>query len=98
MVILQSVSLDRLSPVELASEMAGAIAALADIDARYERDREGILRWVGPEASKQRLLERLAASRMRDREELVSWLADASRDRAVPTQEKSPATSLPLAP
>ena len=79
MVTLEPASLDALSPVELASEMAGAIAALADLEARYERDREGILRWVGPEPSKKRLLARLQDSRARDREELAHWLADAYR-------------------
>jgi hypothetical protein len=66
-----------LSQTELAADMAGAIAALADIEARYERDREGILRWVGSDIAKERLLARLQASRVRDREELVQWLADA---------------------
>ena len=79
MVTLEPAPLDALSPAELAAEMSSAVAALADIEARYRRDRDGILRWVGPDIAKRRLLTRLEASRVRDREELVHWLGDARR-------------------
>ena len=82
MVTLQPAPLEALSPTELAADMAGAIAALADIEARYEGDREGIVRWVGPDVAKERLLARLEASRVRDRKDLVQWLAEAHRHAA----------------
>ena len=75
----QPPAIEILSPAELAVEIASATAALADIEARYRRDREGILRWVGPEVAKARLLTRLEAARVRDREELVRWVAHAHR-------------------
>jgi hypothetical protein len=84
LVTLEPASLDTLSPAELASEMAGAIAALADLEARYERDRQGIVRWLGQDAAKQRLLARLEASRVRDRQALVLWLTDARRKAGQP--------------
>jgi hypothetical protein len=84
LVTLQPAPIEALPPADLAAEIASATAALADIEARYRRDREGILRWVGPDAAKQRLLARLDASRVRDREELVQWLADARRQASTP--------------
>jgi hypothetical protein len=72
--------------------MSSAVAGLADIEARYRRDRDGILRWVGPDMAKRRLLARLEASRIRDREELVHWLADARRHATtVPLHNTTPA-------
>jgi hypothetical protein len=96
LVILQAASIDALSQAELEADIASAVAALADIEARYRRDREGILRWVGPDVAKARLLARLEASRVRDREDLVHWLADARRQASQPLAAgRIPAETIP---
>jgi hypothetical protein len=59
---------------DLGAEREEAVAALEDIDARYERDRDGIQRWIGPPQAKERLLARLHARRLAEREPLVRWL------------------------
>ena len=66
---------------ELASERAEAVAALEDIDARYERERDGIQNWLGPQQSKERLLARLHARRRAEREPLVEWLLQVAHSR-----------------
>ena len=73
------VTLNEHSPANLsysdhAAERQEAVAALEDIDARYERDRDGIQNWLGPQQAKDRLLARLHARRLAEREPLVRWL------------------------
>lgn len=63
-----------LSGDEAEIEAEEALAALEDIDARYERDREGLQKWLGPERAKERLLARLQARRKADREPVVTRL------------------------
>jgi hypothetical protein len=63
-----------LSYSDVIAETQEAIAALEDIDARYERERDGIQRWLGPQQAKERLLARLHARRLAEREPLVRWL------------------------
>ena len=63
-----------LSHSDLMAEREEAMAALEDIDVRYERDRAGIQTWLGPEHAKERLLARLHARRMAEREPVVRWL------------------------
>jgi hypothetical protein len=53
------------------AESVDVIAALEEIDARYERDRETIQNSLGPEQSKARLLARLQARRLAERAPLV---------------------------
>ena len=48
-----------------------AIALLADIDARYERERDALDKWSGSERAKKRMLERLQAHRQAEREPVV---------------------------
>jgi hypothetical protein len=48
-----------------------AIALLADIDARYERERDALDEWSGSERAKKRMLERLQAHRQAEREPVV---------------------------
>lgn len=95
MVILEADPIEALSPAELVADMAAAAAALADIEARYARDRDGILRWLGPDAAKRRLLARLEASRLGDREELVEWLSEAHRLAAAAPPARTPAAGAP---
>ena len=63
-----------LSDAEVIAETDEALAALLDIDTRYERERDGLDKWVGPEPAKQRLLARLQARRKADREPIVKRL------------------------
>jgi hypothetical protein len=52
-------------------EAETAIALLADIDARYERERDALDKWSGSERAKKRMLERLQANRQAEREPVV---------------------------
>ncbi|WP_114188419.1 hypothetical protein [Microvirga aerophila] len=52
------------------------LAALSDIEARYDSDREGLKGWSGPEAARERLLDLLEARHRREREPLVQQLAE----------------------
>ena len=73
-VTLEERSPANLSYSDLVAERQEAVAALEDIDARYERDRDGIQTWLGPQHAKDRLLARLHARRLAEREPLVRWL------------------------
>jgi hypothetical protein len=57
-------------------EIQSALAVLSDIEARYESDREGLKGWSGPEAARERLLNRLEVRHQREREPLVQQLAE----------------------
>ncbi len=65
-----------IDPSGLSPEIRTALAALSDIDARYESDREGLKGWSGPESARQRLLNLLEARHQREREPLVQHLAE----------------------
>jgi hypothetical protein len=52
-------------------EVKTAIALLADIDARYERERDALDRWSGSERAKKRMLERLQAHHQAEREPVL---------------------------
>jgi hypothetical protein len=60
----------------LSPEIRTALAALSNIDALYESDREGIKGWSGPEAARERLLDLLEARHRCEREPLVQQLAE----------------------
>jgi hypothetical protein len=60
----------------LCPEIQTALAALSDIEARYDSDREGLNGWSGPEAARERLLNRLDVRHQREREPLVRRLAE----------------------
>jgi hypothetical protein len=60
----------------LSPEIRTTLAALSDMEARYESDREGLKGWSGPEAARERLLNRLEARHQREREPLVQQLAE----------------------
>ncbi|MFD0465119.1 hypothetical protein ACFQY9_28015 [Microvirga aerilata] len=52
------------------------MAALADLEVRYQVDRERLEAWAGPEAIKQKFAAQLKESYQREREPYVQWLAD----------------------
>ena len=64
---------------EIDAEIQRAKEALVDIETRYERERDGLEKWVGPESSKHRLLTVLNTRRNHERQPLTAFLADAYR-------------------
>ena len=64
---------------EIDAEIQRAKEALVDIETRYERERDGLEKWVGPETSKHRLLTVLNTRRNQERQPLTAFLADAYR-------------------
>jgi hypothetical protein len=57
-------------------EIQDALAALADIEMRYETDRERLEQWTGPEPVKACLLEQVENARGRAREPLLRRIID----------------------
>lgn len=63
-------------PDELLAELQSTLAAMADIEVRYEMDRERLEACDGPEAMKQKFAIQLEERYQRDREPYVVRLAD----------------------
>ena len=61
---------------DLLAEREEALAALEDIDSRYERERDELQNWLGSPQAKERLLARLNTRRLAEREPLVRWLLE----------------------
>ena len=62
-------------PVDLTSEIQSALAALADVETRYEADRAQVEQLTGPAVWKARLRAGVEARYLRDRAPLVKNLA-----------------------
>jgi hypothetical protein len=60
----------------LTTEMQRVLAALSEVEACYESDRECLEGWSGPEAIRARLVEHLDAHHAQAREPLVQRLAN----------------------
>ena len=60
----------------LPPEIQRVLAALSEVEARFESDRECLKGWSGPEAIRVRLVEQLDARHAEAREPLVQLLAD----------------------
>ena len=67
-------------PSDLTPEIQRTLAALADVETRYELERERLDHWSGPTPLKTRLLARLEARQQGDRLPLVQRLADLQRE------------------
>jgi hypothetical protein len=65
---------------DLTPEIQAALAALADVETRYEADRAQMEHWTGPAAWKARLCAGVEARHMRERQPLVQRLADLHRE------------------
>jgi hypothetical protein len=68
-----------LSPPErgaLTAEIQRVLAALSEVEACYERDRDCLKGWAGPEAIRARFVEQLDARHAEAREPLVQRLAN----------------------
>jgi len=61
---------------DLTPEMQRILVTLADVEDRFEADRECLAGWVGPEAVRRKLTASLEASHARQREPLVQRLAE----------------------
>jgi hypothetical protein len=60
----------------LALEIQRALAVLADIETRFELDRESLAKWAGPEALRSRFVKMLEIRRAQERDPLVQRLAE----------------------
>jgi hypothetical protein len=61
---------------DVESAMQDALAALADLERRYQERRASLERWADRGGAKQRLLQALEVLYRRDRQPLVQQLAD----------------------
>ena len=63
-------------PDDLLPELQIMLAALADLEVRYEKDREQLTAWEGPKAAKERFAAQLEECHQRDREPYLQRLSD----------------------
>jgi hypothetical protein len=63
-------------PDDLLPELQTMLAALADLEVRYEKDREQLTAWEGPIAAKGRFAAQLEDRHKREREPYVQRLSD----------------------
>jgi hypothetical protein len=63
-------------PDDLLPELQIMLAALADLEVRYEKDREQLTAWEGPKAAKGRFVAQLEERHQRDREPYVQQLTN----------------------
>ena len=69
-------------PEDLLPELQRVLAALADVDLRYETERDHLEDWSGPEEVKQRLLAELEQKHRATREPYGMWVAELERQLA----------------
>ncbi len=67
-------------PVDLSSEIEFTLEALANLDSRYEADRERFRQWPDPDGVKEAFLEQLEARHDRDRQPFIQKLANLQRE------------------
>ena len=60
----------------LTAEIQRVLAALSEVEACYESDRDCLKGWSGPEAIRARFVEQLDAHHAQEREPLVQRLAE----------------------
>ena len=69
-------------PEDLLPELQRVLAALADLDVRYETERDHLESWSGPEEVKQRLLTELEQKHRAMREPYAMRVAELERQLA----------------
>src|SRR3954447_7305767 len=79
---------------EVSSEIARAREGLADLRLRYDREREGIEKWVGPEVAKRRLLQTLEKRHGYDRDRITGFVRALEKRRSADYSPK--ATDAPI--
>jgi hypothetical protein len=75
-----SVAPKDLYPADLTPDIQHALATLADVETRFEIDRERLRGLSGPEGWKDRVRAAIEARYRREREPLVQRLADLQRE------------------
>ncbi|WP_046869255.1 hypothetical protein [Microvirga massiliensis] len=73
---------DDAHPSDLPPEIQSTLQTLADLEARYGAERDGLGRCPGPNAVKERLLAQLERRHARERQPLVQRLADLQQEMA----------------
>jgi hypothetical protein len=63
-------------PADLLPQIQSTLAALADIEVRYQSDQEQLQAWVGPEAIKTRFARQLTERYQRERSPYVQRLTE----------------------
>ncbi|WP_457092655.1 hypothetical protein [Microvirga sp. P5_D2] len=63
-------------PADLLPQLQSALAALADIEVRYQSDQKQLQGWAGPEAIKMRFAAQLAERYQRERNPYVQTLSE----------------------
>jgi hypothetical protein len=63
-------------PDDLLPELQTMLAALANLEVRYEKDREQLTAWEGPKAAKGRFAAQLEERHQREREPYLQRLSD----------------------
>jgi septal ring factor EnvC (AmiA/AmiB activator) len=66
-------------PKDLLDQLQATLAALADVEARYEREREHLKAGIEPETNTTQRLAELESRRRREREPCVQRLAELHR-------------------
>ena len=66
-------------PDEIEGALQNALACLADLDMRYDEEKDRLAQWNGPRETKMRLAVELAELHQRDREPYVLLLAELHR-------------------
>jgi hypothetical protein len=69
---------------DLLPALQSTLASLADVDVRYEIERDYLEEWSGPEEVRQRLIAALEAGWRRDREPIVQRLARVEKQIRAP--------------
>ena len=70
----------RVDPADLAFEIQRTLAALADMETRYEVERERVNQWTGPISWKDRVRAGVEARRARERQPLALRMADLQQE------------------
>ncbi|HSP24227.1 MAG TPA: hypothetical protein VLQ65_03550 [Saliniramus sp.] len=66
-------------PDDLQPALQHALALLADIDFRFEQERQKLAHWTAPESVKERLVDEIDREHQRAREPYVLMLAELHR-------------------
>jgi hypothetical protein len=72
--------LSQSDPGTLTAEIQHVLAVLSEVEVRYERDRECLKGWSGPEAIRVRFVEQLEAHHAQEQQPLVQRLAQLHQE------------------
>src|SRR4051794_26522446 len=75
---------------DLLPALQSTLASLADVDVRYEIERDYLEEWSGPEEVRQRLITALEAVWGRDREPIVQRLTQLEKQIRAPRPAQRP--------